>query len=95
MLWQRPERRNWRDALSTVGGLLRDNTQGFLLMTLRARSLRTELLESLSDHVVVLNNIILLLSCRPLFALRFGALAVVYDYAVSLSPRFLIRRLKY
>ena len=58
-------------------GSLRDNGQGFLLMTLRTRSLRTEFLESLlSDKVVVLNNIvILLLSRRSLLAHRFGALA--------------------
>ena len=58
-------------------GLLRDSSQGVLLMTLRARSLRTEFLESLlSDKVVVLNKIIiLLLSRRSLLALRFGALA--------------------
>ena len=58
-------------------GLLRDGSQGILLMTPRARSLRTEFLESLLwDNVVVLNTIIiLLLSRRSLLALRFGALA--------------------
>ena len=58
-------------------GSLRDNGQGFLLMTLRTRSLRTEFLESLLlDKAVVLNKIlILLLSRRSLLAHRFGALA--------------------
>ena len=58
-------------------GSLRDSSQGFLLMTLRTRSLRTEFLESLLlDKAVVLNKIIiLLLSRRSLLAHRFGALA--------------------
>jgi hypothetical protein len=58
-------------------GSLRDSSQGFLLITLRTRSLRTEFLESLLlDKAVVLNKIIImLLSRRSLLAHRFGALA--------------------
>ena len=77
-----------------LGGVLRDSSQGFLLVTLRTRSLRMERSESLlSDKVVVLNKIIMLLSCRPPVALRFGALASVSSRAVSLSlSRRLVRR---
>jgi hypothetical protein len=47
-------------------GSLRDNGQGFLMMTLRTRILRTELLESLLlDKAVVLNKIINLLILSP------------------------------
>ncbi|MFM7989667.1 MAG: hypothetical protein ACKPKO_61180, partial [Candidatus Fonsibacter sp.] len=35
----------------------------------------------------------MLLSCFRIFALCFGALASVSSYAISFSPRFLVRRL--
>ena len=70
-------------------GSLRDSNQGFLLITLRARNLRTEFLESLlSDKAAVLNNIIILLSCRPHFA---SALMLRSLLARSLSLALLPR----
>ena len=76
MLWREPEVAIGAMPYKPLGSL-RDSRQGFLLMTLRTRSLRTEFLESLLlDKAVVLNkNIILLLSRRSLLAHRFGALA--------------------
>jgi len=55
-LWREPEKSHLARCLINRWGLLRDNSQGFLLMTLRIRSLRQEFLESLlSDKVIVLN----------------------------------------